>query len=173
MKPIRLRKEFIKGYEVLDVAQNILGQPISYAEEVQFDRQYRNADWTFYDNASVQNLTICKRWYADGLDINLRKEYFGNNNTVSFNIKNYQPNLNSKLDELANCVSKPWSDWTDEEIISDPMWIYYFQSENRSIPEQYHNAMVLFSYQMPSNQWVKRYFNAKDKKSTQDQANPR
>lgn len=158
IRPFKLRTELINNFESLNVAQKVLGSPHNFS---------RNSDrcscqWVFYDNACVYNLDISKSENANYLDISIQKEYFGNNNTISFNLKDYQPEFSEKLNQFISAVSKPWSEWLDEEIESDPMWIYYFFCENRNIPEQFHNVMVLFSYKEPDNTWVKRYFHAKN-----------
>lgn len=143
----KLKKEYFTGFEVFEIAKNTLGQPISinYSENISgVSYEY---DFAFYNS----RLTIYKP-YVGELSISLKQEHSHNN---SWQIK---------FKEFANQVKKPWSEWSEEEILCDPMWIYFFFQSNRDIPEHFHNAMVLFSYKDIKNSWVKGYFNAKNKK---------
>jgi hypothetical protein len=61
-----------------------------------------------------------------------------------------------KIQSFVNDVKKPWSEWTEDEIISSPEWLMIY-SEDNVLTEKMHSAMVMYSYQDSGS--VKKYFN--------------
>ena len=51
-----------------------------------------------------------------------------------------------KIQSFVNDVKKPWSDWTEDEIISSPKWIMIYAEENGRVSEKMHTALVLCSH---------------------------
>lgn len=145
----KLKKNYLTGFEVFEIAKNILGQPVSINYSENFSGISSEIEFAFHNS----RLTIDKPWIGE-LSFNLKQEPFSRTDSCSWQIK---------FKEFANQVKKPWFEWTEEEILCDPMWIYFFFESNRDIPDHFHNAMVLFSYKDTKNTWIKRYFNAKDK----------
>jgi hypothetical protein len=147
----KLKKNYFSGFEVFEIAKSIIGMPVSMNYDGHIDGfTSASFEWRF-QNAK---LTIDKRDRGE-LEIKLETE------SSSF----FDDSWKIKFKQFQNEVSKPWSDWTEEEILCDPMWIYFFFESNRDIPERFHNAMVLYSYQNTKNTWIKRYFNVKNKES--------
>jgi len=164
MNPFKIKKDY-ENYKVLELAKDVFGPPTSqmFGDSIDFLETYQELVWHFCDNYSFCSLTICKKQNSEQLDINIKQESFESESCISVNIKQYNPDWSDKLKKFVRVISKHWSDWREEEITSDPMWIYYFQRENRIVPESIHCAMVLFSYKEPSNIWVRRYFDDKNK----------
>jgi hypothetical protein len=52
----------------------------------------------------------------------------------------------------------PWEDWSEEEVMVDPMWVCLRMEETGETSETAHAMMAMESYRNPSNKWVKRYF---------------
>ena len=61
-----------------------------------------------------------------------------------------------KIHSFVNDVKKPWSEWTEDEIISSPEWIMTYLEDNGRVTEKMHAAMVMHSYNDPEA--VKKYF---------------
>ena len=61
-----------------------------------------------------------------------------------------------KIKSFVHEVKKPWSEWTEDEIISSPEWIMIYSEENTRVTEKMHAAMVMYSYSDPEA--VKKYF---------------
>lgn len=51
-----------------------------------------------------------------------------------------------KIQSFVNDVKKPWSDWTEDEIISSPKWIMIYAEENGRVSEKMHTALVMSSH---------------------------
>jgi hypothetical protein len=166
MKPFKLKKEFAKEYKVLTTAQEIFGTPVDGLQHIDPYPKCEST-WKFWDNFFSFSLTISQIYNSDRVLIDYREENLNYYEmTISINLKNYVPNRGwaDKLKKFIDVITKPWSDWTEEELLENPMWIYYFHKEN-SIPTELHNAMVLFSYENPNDPWVRKYF---DEISTHD-----
>lgn len=160
--PFKLKKEYIEDSRVLSIAQQLLGNPSEINYEGKISLMTHRLSWRFWGNESVCNLTISYKINDEFIGIEFLEDYFSSDNTISIGINDFKPDWKSKLQELIATIKKPWSDWTDQEIISDPKWIYFYWKENREILERHHNAMVMFSYENPNSLWVKRYFNEQD-----------
>jgi len=181
ISPFKLKKEYIENNEVLKLAQDIFGTPseILATRWDYADDTFANGIpactpgektvyyWRFYGNTSVCYLTISHKLNDEFVGIEIIENSFSEDNTISVNINEYVPDWKDKLKKLIKAIKKPWSDWEEKEIISSPMWIYYFFCENRIVPDHYRNAMVMFSYENPDNLWVKRYFDEQNKKESE------
>ena len=164
MNPFKLKKEFVKDYKIFGVAQEIFGTASECVQNNDIENSSSESTWKFFDDFSSANLTIKQFRNSDQIQIHYNEEIWGNNHTISFSMKNYLPDWKERFDKFIKFISKPWQDWSQEELMADPMWIYYFHKEN-SISDKLHNAMVLFSYEDANNKWVKRYFDENKEKA--------
>ena len=57
-------------------------------------------------------------------------------------------------------AKKPWREWSEEEIMENPMWVCFHMEETGKTSDKAHTMMAMESYRDPSNKWVKRYFKA-------------
>jgi len=151
----KLKKEYFSGFEVFEIAKNIIGMPVNMTYDGSYINGFTSAsfEWRFRNST----LTIDKR---DRGELEIKSE------TTELDLEPFfDDSWKIKFKKFQNEVKKPWSEWAEEEILCDPMWIYFFFESNRDMPERFHNAMVLHSYQNTKNTWVKRYFNAKDEEN--------
>lgn len=110
--------------------------------------------WRFYSDSSEITLVItciesCKiEWSENAFDRD--QTMFGR----------YEPEgvWKEKLSGFIRAVRKPWEDWTEDEFLSDPMWIFLLKKSQGRVPEVLHNAMVIFSYENPENKYIRKYF---------------
>lgn len=171
MQPFKLKKDFVKDYRVITFAQEVFGTPNEGITYHSGNAPYCEAYWKFYGNDSECVLHVSQNYNTDQIKLEFTENSFNSDNTISVNIKDFVPDWRKKISKFVKAISKPWQDWTEEELISDPMWIYYFWRSDRVIPEQYHSAMTMFSYENPNNYWVKRYFDEQDQNQEQEQNN--
>jgi len=56
-----------------------------------------------------------------------------------------------------------WSDWTAEELIRHPCWMFYYAKNvcRGRLPEVLDNAMTMKSFEDSDNEWIKKYFATK------------
>jgi hypothetical protein len=64
----------------------------------------------------------------------------------------------SLVEKFVDVVKKPWDEWSEEEVMEDPMWVCLRMEETGEISETAHAMMAMESYRDPSSKWVKRYF---------------
>lgn len=156
----KLKDKFLLGFDCIILARNIIGElcepsDFFYTDMGSTGWEVCTAKWRFADAYQQIDLTLTKH-YSKELWIEWNFELLGTE------ISNNQENIFKKFKVYKDVVSKPWSDWSEQEILENPMWIYIYQEENRAT-DQMHNAMVLFSYENPTNHWVKRYFHERSK----------
>lgn len=149
IEPFKLSDEMRKGFAVLTVAENYLGRPLSITSTEHYVRQNINSIWQAYEPYLEITITIDKLYDADTLDIQIDKR-----EAKHFNFEEV-PHWRESLDQFISDVKKPWSEWSEEELL-EPRWIYLYSRDNGAT-EVLHNAMVLFSYKNPSDPYVKKY----------------
>lgn len=65
-------------------------------------------------------------------------------------------------DIFSEAAGKPWSDWSEDEIMESTMWCRYFV-ESGNIPSgRIHTMMVLKSYENTDDPHIKGYFKCVD-----------
>jgi len=171
IEPFKIKNEFTINYKALSLAQEIFGTPSDgcihlFNSSLSQPKYECESNWKFYDHESIVNLTIVQIHDKDIIELTISKQEIYGDQTISINVKDYVPDWKYKLKKFIDSVKKPWNEWTEEEIMSDPMWIYFFWKSNRSISEKFHNAMVLLSYEKNQNNYIKRYFDEiKDRNS--------
>lgn len=59
--------------------------------------------------------------------------------------------------------SLDWKEWTDEELIHSPVYMFYYAMKvcKGRLPEHLDNAMNMVSFKNPDSKYVKRYFGTK------------
>jgi hypothetical protein len=145
MRPFKLGSEYRKSSVLFEVADEFFGKPVSWSVG-----DVSKKEWNFDAGTEYYFLEVEHRDGAEIPSINItaeRMEYPG---------RRYS-GFPDKLSEFINKVRKPWDEWTEEELLSDPMWIY-FLSQDSYVSEALHTAMVMWSYESLENQWIKRYF---------------
>ena len=48
-----------------------------------------------------------------------------------------------RFNQFKQRVQKPWDEWTEEEIISDPKWILIYYKSNGIVSTSMHASMIL------------------------------
>ena len=73
-------------------------------------------------------------------------------------VESFASETYSLVEKFTKAVKKPWEDWSEEEVMADPMWVCLRMEETGETSETAHAMMAMESYRDPSNKWVKRYF---------------
>jgi hypothetical protein len=151
--PFKLKLIFIEEQDVLEVAESFLGNSNYRSSDL---LKHKFQSWTIHDNYRVVNITMSHTTGSDQLDIKLESQTFYDDDLLASRqgfSSSWQTNFKNFIDH----IKKPWEDWSEDEIIEDPMWVFYFFKSNGYVSEAMHNAMVLMSYES-DNQWVRSYF---------------
>ena len=150
IEPFKIRDE-MRGKVLFEAAKECFGEPNM--------RSVVNSktvmSWHLMDNFHQHTITIGYEDGHDSIDLQWESERFDSGNAVCVNWKTFTLAWANKIHGFIENVKKPWDSWTEEELLQNPMWIYFFWRSNGSIPEPLHNAMVLSG---GDNQYVKRYF---------------
>lgn len=150
MNPFKLAPKYTNSEVLFDVADNFFGKPASWL--VESSGVLIHKEWNFQDEDHYYFLEVEHKDGADILSINItseRMEYPG---------RRWVPGtFPNKLSNFVNKVKKPWDEWTEEELLSSPMWIVFLSLDGYS-SDVLHSAMVMWSYERPDDPWIKRYF---------------
>ena len=151
MSPFKLAPKYRESGILFEVAEDFFGKPVSWSVEESGSLVYKK-EWNFQDEDHYYFLEVEHRDGADIPSINItseRMEYPG---------RRWVPGtFPNKLSNFVNKVKKPWDEWTEEELLSDPMWIVFLSLDGYT-SDVLHSAMVLWSYERPDDPWIKRYF---------------
>lgn len=155
IEPFKLRKE-MRGSVLFEAARDCFGEPHQRSVSAATQGPTKTImNWVVMDSLAQHIITIGYVDGADSIDLNWESQAFASDNTVCVNLKTYVPSWPRKVHDFIEGIKKPWDSWTEEELLRDPMWIYFFWRANGSIPESLHTAMVLSG---GDNKYVKRYF---------------
>lgn len=155
VEPFKLKKE-IRCKVLFEAAWDCFGEPHQRSVSGSTAGPLKTImSWVVMDNLAQHTITIGYLDGADFIDLNWETEKFDSGNAVCVNLKTFTPSWPKKVFDFIEGIKKPWEHWTEEELLRDPMWIYFFWRANGSIPESLHTAMVLSG---GDNKYVKRYF---------------
>lgn len=164
----KLKKEYYSGFEVFEVAKQILGEPgsINYSGSAGYAFDFYEGSWRFNESKGQTEL-ILKKPYDGEIELSVRTDtyYDWDINYFAGLESNYSEWKDSKFSshnsdwkvlffKFKEAVHKPWEDWTEEEIISDPKWVFLFYQWNGMVSDAMHNSMVLSE---SSNPYIKKY----------------
>jgi len=153
IEPFKIREE-MKGKVLLEAAKECFGEPYQRSMSITPQGSQSIYNWIVMDNFSRHSITIGYEDGRDSIDFNWETESFSGGNAVCVNLKTHNPGWTKKVHDFIDVIKKPWDSWTEDELLQDPMWIYFFWKANGSIPDSLHNAMVLSR----DNEYVRRYF---------------
>lgn len=114
--------------------------------------------WNVMDNFRNHMITIGHVDGSSRMDFQWEARYFSEDVTVSVNYNTFSSDWPGKINLFIENVKKPWENWSEAELLENPMWIYFYWVANGSLSESLQTAMTLSSYQNPDNEYVKRYF---------------
>lgn len=155
IEPFKLKDE-IRDRALLEAAAyERFGEPRQYSLSITANGSKYIYNWILIDNYFQHSITIGYEDNSDSIEFGLETESFGGDNAVCVNIKTHNPDWMNKVRNFIDSIKKPWDSWTEDELLQNPMWIYFFWRANGSIPESLHTAMVLSG---GDNKYVKRYF---------------
>jgi hypothetical protein len=63
-----------------------------------------------------------------------------------------------KLRRFVDSVSKPWTEWTHDEIMESPMWVCLYKRAGNQPSCAMENMMHMLSFKSPEDKWVRKYF---------------
>lgn len=153
MNPFKIRS----GVDPLELAVEMLGQPLSMDSLFDINRgEIRTFEWRIYDDMFVTNLILDYRVGSDVVGIDVKMEYQNPDHTMFGTFQ--KGSTRNKVLEFVKLVRKPWTEWTEDEILSDLAWIALYKEDTGISTDTMISRMVMESYRDPSNKWVKRYF---------------
>lgn len=147
-----------KGSDIAKVTRDFFGKPTQETLMSGPDGQHHSTEiqWHFYDSNSEINLSMTHLVEGETLSINITRRELDIDNTMC---GHYSPgNTTERLNKFFKVVSKPWDEWTEEEIMEHPSWITLYRENTGKYTEAMNSRMVMESYKDPNDKWVKRYF---------------
>ena len=156
--PFKLRTDLATDSQKLfEIAERHFGQPssISCRWEDKSRGPLNVQEWNSNSNQGQDLLELSHYLGESHLEIGWRGNWYDEPLGDISQAESFFIRIQSFLVE----VSKPWSDWAEEEILENPSWIFLFSlAEGHSITDKMHSAMVMYSYLDPEDEYVKRYF---------------
>ena len=150
IEPFKLRED-MRSKVLFEAARVCFGEPNMHSVV----NSKTIMSWHLMDNFWKHTITIGYEDGHDSTDIQWEAERFDSGNAVCVNWKTFTLVWVDKIHDFIENIKKPWDSWTEDELLQDPMWIYFFWRANGSMPESLHTAMVLSG---GDNKYVKRYF---------------
>jgi hypothetical protein len=151
MSPFKLSPKYRDSEILFEVAEDFFGAPVSWSVEGDGVLIHKK-EWNFQDEDHYHFLEVEHRDGADIPSINITSE------RMAYPGRRWIPGtFPNRLSNFVNKVKKPWDDWTEEELLSDPMWIVFLSLDGYT-SDVLHSAMVMWSYERPDDPWIKRYF---------------
>jgi hypothetical protein len=137
----------------MEMARLIFGDPV----EVCYSNLHPTTKmkWVFEEGAATARVQVAGTTGNDSLDIHFSLEFSEQLVPVS---PHCPPEAIGKLERFVGLVRKPWEQWTEEEIMENPMWVCLYKEQNGDPTPAMHAMMAMESYARPNNKWVRRYF---------------
>lgn len=151
LEPFKVRRG--EADKAIGTAMRVFGQP------AEFTQGWTSADvrWHFYDEGLVRYaLEIGFHNESDTLSIKVEATRTTEDQTVCGRVvgKSTERLIRQFVEE----VRKPWKEWSEEEIMSSPMWACLYKSDGNPPTPAMDTMMVMNSFRSPDSPWVKRYF---------------
>lgn len=146
MRLFKLKPEIAADSMILlKIMQEIFGRPYEFS----FSQEKSSFSW----KVGQFNMTLSHGRGDSIFDLNVLRFAIGAFGDSSL------PQMWDRFMELAE---KPWSDWSEDEIMESTMWCRYFV-ESGNIPSgRIHTMMVLKSYENMDDPHIKGYFRCVD-----------
>lgn len=154
--PFKIKAELRSGLDFLDAASELFGKPAC----IRLENTYSYASWEITRQYEILRVTLSHSHGEDVFDVSFRIDWkYGIDATHPLRPKG---EISSWWVDLWNDfilrAGKPWSEWTDEEIMSAPMWCRYFVESGNAPTGSIHTMMVLKSFENPDDPHIKGYF---------------
>lgn len=160
MKPFKLRVDLVQdSQKIFEIAEKHFGQPSSKTCRWQNSRCHSIQEWSVHTNIGHDSISIEHCLGDFNLKINWQHNWFEQPLHTDIH-----PITQMRMDAFLIEVSKPWSEWTEEEVLENASWILMFSQAEGYVSENMHNAMVMYSYRNPEDEYVKEYFKALPKR---------
>lgn len=146
-----------KGSDIAKVARDFFGNPSqeTHMSDTVGLPSTTEIAWHFYDDSAEVNLSMTQKG-DEILNIDISRRKIESDYTIC---GHYSPgNTINKLKKFIDVVSKPWEEWTDEEIMEHPAWIAMYKEHTGRATDEMESRMVMESYKDPNDKWVKKYF---------------
>jgi len=141
------------GRDPLEVAKEILGEPFEVM--VSTMDPWTRMRWVFREGEATVSLEVSHAAGAETMDMTVTHEFPEERVAPAQRI--YEESF-GRLKRFVSVVRKPWDQWTEDEVMEDPMWICLYKEQNGPPTPAMHAMMAMESYARPNNKWVRRYF---------------
>lgn len=153
MDPFKVRPG--EGKACLEVARHILGQPVDVLHEIGPPEKI-SMHWHFYEDIVEVGISITHHQDSDHLIISKEDRRIRENQTLC---GVYNPGCSlSKLEKFVETVRKPWNEWTEEEVMENPMWVCLYREGGNEPTPAMESMMHMLSFQDSNEKWVRRWF---------------
>ena len=140
VRPFKLKENLVGDSDkILYIAEKYFGKPNS--KNCRWDDPVRgpclSADWKAADDTEHLRWLSISHFLGEEI---IKIEFQWGDRLLEYEHESI------KIQSFVNDVKKPWSDWTEDEIISSPKWIMIYAEENGRVSEKMHTALVLCSH---------------------------
>lgn len=150
--PFKIRKG--EGNACLEVARSLFGQPSDITHSHQPETIIMS--WHFYEDVVEVGISMAYHVGTDHIEVNKNSSALKADQTLC---GVYMPGSSDrKLENFIDSVSKPWTEWTCEEIMESPMWVCLYREAGNAPSDEMENMMHMLSFESPEDKWVRRYF---------------
>jgi hypothetical protein len=157
IEPFKVRKG--EGHACLEVARRIIGQPSDVTSTG--SPETISMSWHFYEDVVEVSMSLTHHVGTDHMEISKNAMAIKTDQTLC---GVYMPgSSDNKLEKFVESVRKPWTEWTQEEIMESPMWVCLYRDAGNTPSDAMENMMHMLSFESPKDKWVRRYF-GKEKK---------
>ena len=162
IRNFKLRAEYKDQARFFERAKEIFGTPVGIGGNIGGSSLFR---WSLRDIYGLVDLSI----RHDGTDT----PWF----EITSNFTDEAVDINAPprpddggafgvlWDRFVRAVSKPWEDWTEDEIMSSVVWCRQFVEDGNRPTDRIHTMMVMMSFEIPEDLDLRGYFQAWERNS--------
>jgi len=148
--------------EIFRIADGSFGRPHNRS----FGDLSSSSHWMIYHQGNVVNLEIIHVFGSEQLQIKMSVDYMGDEAGL-FPSSETSAWWKDLWYGFVLKVSKPWSEWTEDEIMERPLWCWQFVEAGGVPSDRIHAFMVMKSYEIPEDYEVKGYFRSWESRSAE------
>jgi len=159
MKKFKLRDDLRNDSgQIFLIVEDVFGRP----SQLSFGDGFRAASWEIHHLQISAELSL---EHHPPSDVLISRMTFELADRTELEYRSamllFEPSWWHELwDGFASRVAKPWSDWTEDEIMENPSWCRHFIESGGVPTDRIHAMMVMKSYEIPEDLDVKGYFQA-------------
>ena len=146
-----------------DMGQCIAAAIRMFGQPAELTQGWTSAEvrWHFYDESLIEYV-LQIRFHNESETLSMKLEAHRTREDQTLCGAIVKKSTKRLIKEFIEEVRKPWSEWTEEEIMKGAMWVCLYRDEGNDPTPAMDNMMHMLSFQRPEDNWVRRYFGRRD-----------